>query len=454
MTEVSPGLGLPYLQPSQAQKHVTHNAALQLLDQLVQLRITTFDAMTPPPLPVAGETHALAVGATGAWVGQEGMLALWETAGWRFLAPQEGWLSWDLGTARLRSWSAAMGWTPVQLDQLDMLGIGTPADASNRLSVSAPATLLSHDGGGHQLKINKAADGETASLLLQSNWLGHAELGLVGDTIFVLKVSADGTSWTEVMRADPLAQKIDWATTGSVQMSLTDSALQLDVPLTGSAVQSGAGDTTVGRLMLNGGHGLGGVSLALTDAAPTDNSISTGFYRFNGATVPGGPESLGDTHLIHLRRDTGGGEFQLAVNEATQGMYYRTRVTGGWRGWKRLDTETGSNANGAYVRFGDGTQICTAEMEMSYAAAASMSKGWTYPSAFVVGSKPVFAAHLDAGDFATNVASAQINDCGPIGFDAVSNSYALAQLYRGSGAADFVTGDTSKLYLTATGRWF
>ena len=59
MTEESPGLGLPYLQPSQAQKHVTHNEALLRLDQVVQLRLSAVDVSTPPEIPLAGECHAL-----------------------------------------------------------------------------------------------------------------------------------------------------------------------------------------------------------------------------------------------------------------------------------------------------------------------------------------------------------------------------------------------------------
>ena len=42
MPATSPRLALPFIQPSQAQKHVTHNEALQLLDAVVQLRIRAF----------------------------------------------------------------------------------------------------------------------------------------------------------------------------------------------------------------------------------------------------------------------------------------------------------------------------------------------------------------------------------------------------------------------------
>ena len=73
---------------------------------------------------------------------------------------------------------------------------------TNRLAVSAPATLLTHAGNGHQLKLNKAASGDTASLLYQTNWSGRAEMGLTGDDHFRLKVSADGAAWTDALTVD------------------------------------------------------------------------------------------------------------------------------------------------------------------------------------------------------------------------------------------------------------
>ncbi len=57
MSDTSPILGLPYLQPSQAQKHVTHNEALQVLDVVTQLVVEAFDADTPPT--VAGGRRGL-----------------------------------------------------------------------------------------------------------------------------------------------------------------------------------------------------------------------------------------------------------------------------------------------------------------------------------------------------------------------------------------------------------
>ncbi|MFC2970465.1 DUF2793 domain-containing protein [Acidimangrovimonas pyrenivorans] len=200
MSDTSPNLSLPYLQPAQAQKHVTHNAALQRLDLLVQAAVEEVGALVPPALPADGAAYALGQGTQNAWAGKDGMLAAWSDGAWLFLAPRPGWRIWDKAKAELRIWSGS-AWLlpPPAADNLDHLGINTTADASNRLAVSAPASLFSHEGSDHRMVLNKAASADTASLLFQSDWSGRAEIGLAGADDLSVKVSADGSGWTTAL---------------------------------------------------------------------------------------------------------------------------------------------------------------------------------------------------------------------------------------------------------------
>ena len=84
-------LGLPLLQAAQAQKHVTVNAALALLDGLLPLVIVARDRADPPVPAPEGAVWAVPEGATGAWTGHAGRLALAVNGGWAFVAPQRGW---------------------------------------------------------------------------------------------------------------------------------------------------------------------------------------------------------------------------------------------------------------------------------------------------------------------------------------------------------------------------
>lgn len=84
-------IGLPLVQAAQAQKHVTVNEALARLDALVPLVLAGRDATEPPGAAEDGAVHAVPEGATGAWQGQAGRLAIWLNGGWAFVTPGRGW---------------------------------------------------------------------------------------------------------------------------------------------------------------------------------------------------------------------------------------------------------------------------------------------------------------------------------------------------------------------------
>ncbi|AXQ96005.1 hypothetical protein LV780_19745 (plasmid) [Cereibacter azotoformans] len=103
-----------------------------------------------------------------------------EAALWCFLAPRPGWQTFVLAEGAGLVFTSAAGCQVLGrlVPEFASLGIATAADGTNRLAVASPATLLTHDGAGHQLKINKALAGDTASLLFQTGWSGQAEMGL------------------------------------------------------------------------------------------------------------------------------------------------------------------------------------------------------------------------------------------------------------------------------------
>ena len=205
MSTVSPNLSLPYIQQNQAQKHVTHNEGMRLLDGVVQLSVLSRAQTAPPANPVAGDRYILPSGATGAWAGFDDSLAHWEENAWRIIPPKEGWVAWDQNGLALLVFSQGQ-WTDAtaaDVERLDKLGLNTSADLTNRLAVSSDATLLTHDTtGGHQLKINKDQPGDTGSLLFQTGWSGRAEMGLTGSDNFEIKVSPDGSNFHQALTVD------------------------------------------------------------------------------------------------------------------------------------------------------------------------------------------------------------------------------------------------------------
>lgn len=197
--EKSTRLKLPYIASAQAQKHITHNEAIKKLDILVQMSVKSRTQSAPVANSNEGDGYIIASAATGDWQGKSNQIALWLNGGWTYHAPGIGWCAWIEAEKSLRAWDGT-AWMPArgiltQLQDMEHIGVNTTADATNRLAVRSPATLLSHDGAGHQLKLNKAAAGDTLSLLYQSNWSGRAELGLSGSDDLSIKVSGNGTNW-------------------------------------------------------------------------------------------------------------------------------------------------------------------------------------------------------------------------------------------------------------------
>ena len=196
-------LSLPFIMAGQALKHITHNDALNRLDALVQPVVESSVLNAPPISPLPGEAWIVPGGATGGWAGHADEIAVWQDGAWTFYDPAEGWQVFDRDSDALLVFSGSSWVAMAALGAgLPQLGVNTSADASNRLAVAAAATLLTHDGAGHQLKLNKATGGDTASLLFQSNWSGRAEMGLMGDNHWRIKVSPDGSAWADAITID------------------------------------------------------------------------------------------------------------------------------------------------------------------------------------------------------------------------------------------------------------
>ena len=467
MSDVSAVLALPYIQPSQAQKHVTHNEALRVLDVIVQLAVLDRSRTVAPVASALGDRHIVAAGATGDWAGQDGAIAVLDLEGWVFVAPQPGW------RAEVLSESASVifngtGWVaPGDLPQrFAQVGVNAAPDAVNRLSVSSAATLLNHAGGGHQLKLNKAAAADTASLLFQTGFSGRAELGLAGNDDFSVKVSPDGTEFAEALRitsdgsvALPQGAVVPDGTTarpalrfasdpdtglarhgpdqialvcgGQLRATLSTGGLQVDVPVGGTGTQSTSHDAGAGRLVrvfqTGGVFGLGvAQGQSLGAAVVSANAVAVaGWYRTDAATA-GLPASAaaGALEVVHGIGGDGIVQRWTSVPASGAARSWQRHFSGGvWQAWAlSFDQasllgpvtqsggvptgaviERGTVAAGEFVRFADGTQICTsAGLTVPNASTASgalfrsATVVWTFTRTFAVA--PTVSGSVQDGD--------------------------------------------------------
>ncbi len=89
-TDMSDRFALPYLSAGQAQKEVTHNEALAIIDMLLHARAESAALAAPPGVVADGACWIVAAGGSGAWAGHDGDLACRTSGGWRFVAPRAG----------------------------------------------------------------------------------------------------------------------------------------------------------------------------------------------------------------------------------------------------------------------------------------------------------------------------------------------------------------------------
>ena len=116
MADISPHLLLPFILAAQAQKHVTHNEAIQLLDAIVQLSVLDRDLTVPPASPADGDRYIVASGATGLWAGWDFNVTTWVDGVWMRLLPRPGWLAWIADEATFAAWTGTI-WKLVGVPQ-------------------------------------------------------------------------------------------------------------------------------------------------------------------------------------------------------------------------------------------------------------------------------------------------------------------------------------------------
>lgn len=307
----TPLLNLPLMEAGQAQKHVTHNEALLLLDAAIHLSVKSRSHTDPPSSPEDGDRYLVAAPAGGAWSAHDGALALREAMAWRFAVPRAGWRLWVEDEAKLLVFDGTAWRDLQQIDELNdvsLLGINTTANDTNRLAVSSGNTLLTHAGTDHRLKINKQASGDTASLLFQTDYAGRAEMGLAGDDDFHVKVSADGGTWHDAIVIDRATGGVSLPNTAPGGLSSGDKG---DL-----RIGSGGSDWRMERTGGAIGDGVADDTAALQSVLDSGRSIVLGHgkqYRITqrlDITVDG-TGILGDG-TGHIVMSTGAGAFDNA----------------------------------------------------------------------------------------------------------------------------------------------
>jgi hypothetical protein len=169
ITTTTTHLGLPFIEGSQAQKHVTHNEALRHLDALVMLAALDRDLSAPPPSPQDGARYIVKATGSGAFAGRDNQIASYIDGGWLFFPPRAGWICYVQDEGVLLAWDGAAWGAALdvmggisELQRLALFGFGTEADADNPFSATLNNALWAGrpvaEGGDGTLRFKLSKD--------------------------------------------------------------------------------------------------------------------------------------------------------------------------------------------------------------------------------------------------------------------------------------------------------
>lgn len=203
VNNTTPNLSITYLAQNQTNKEILVNEAFLKIDSLINNGAISISTITPPVSPNDSDLYIIPNSATGDWSGEDGKITYYNSAkGWVILSPNEGMTLWVNDEDKLYSFDGTSWVTSGEFDNLTELGVNATADSTNRLAVKSDAILFDNNGNNSQIKVNKATTADNAAHLFQTNYSGRAEFGLTGDDDFHIKVSPDGSNWSEAIVID------------------------------------------------------------------------------------------------------------------------------------------------------------------------------------------------------------------------------------------------------------
>ncbi len=281
MSSNTPNLGMPFVQESQSQKHVTVNESLSELDALVQPAVINQTTTTPPVSPNSGDRYIPAATATGDWLGEEGNIAYYEENAWKFYIPEEGWAVWDKDVGNFYIYDgAAWGiYSGPTVTQVPFLGINDTANTSQRLISSSNEIVHSFDPSGTNssvVTINRNSNLNTSSLIYSTSSVGDYSISTEVDDLVIRGPGGVGCMAVNASGFVSFPQMPYFC--GLAEDNITYGATGIFIPYTFNTITSNNITITASNIYTLQSTGvyeiLFDATYDLDDGAPADNEIA------------------------------------------------------------------------------------------------------------------------------------------------------------------------------------
>jgi hypothetical protein len=136
----TPNLALTYIASAQAQKEVTHNAALNDIDFLTKASVIDYTIATPPASPNTGDAYIIAASPTGAWTGFANCIAGYY-GGWSIKTPVAGWQVWTRNGNRVLYYTGS-AWALLTTPKIDATTTWAPGTVTNASGITSSALTV------------------------------------------------------------------------------------------------------------------------------------------------------------------------------------------------------------------------------------------------------------------------------------------------------------------------
>lgn len=208
----------------------------------------------------------------------------------------------------------------------------------------------------------------------------------------------------------------------------------------------------------------------------SNTNLNDRVLGWTGATsgAPNSPPNFPSGIVLTLEITTGTdvrcAQFFQSTNEQ---VYIRHKVPGTPSAWREIFhtgnivgtvsesggvptgsiIERGSNANGQYTKFADGSLLCYRNIQLTQAQDYQMLATWTFPAAFSSTPSVSHCPWLNTASGYAAVAGDRVN-WGVPGIVIPTASNARLDLYRSFSAPAIPSGSTIETFAIAIGRWF
>lgn len=283
---------------------------------------------------------------------------------------------------------------------------------------------------------SNSSGGETASgNYIKINAGAYASASGGGNTVEALRVrykEVDGSTWTpagtgtagsfsqdiEVIvpatsekAFDIEAHIVDKYSSHTKEVTVGTAFVLMDFHSSGKSMAIGKVAEDRGILELNGDIWLGSKDkirfldgkYAVYTASTDANNVTEEWVLGSGTNYP----ASGFWYVNQIKYNPTNSK-QIAHGYNNNSMYVRHNRNGVWSAWQEIKLvneypKSGSNENGSYIKFDDGTMICYQKVIRTAATNAVVTYYWYYPATFKSGTRPTVS--LTAGTSSGAVAN-------------------------------------------------